>query len=108
MDSETPISRRPPVLQLFFLQGLAQRSDERLDAGEQAVAGRGQADAAAVCFGERSADFAFKGGEAFADGRLRDAQMGGGAGHAASGGEGDQGFDMGKHIYSFLEYNIVV
>jgi hypothetical protein len=39
---------------------------------------------------------------------LRDAQMGGGAGHAASGGEGDQGFDMGKHIYSFLEYNIVV
>jgi hypothetical protein len=28
-------------LQLFFLQGLAQRSDERLDAGEQAVARQG-------------------------------------------------------------------
>ena len=77
MDSETPISRRPPGLQLFLLQGLAQRSDERLDAGEQAVAGWGQADAAAVCFGEWSADFAFEGGE------------------------GDQGFDMGKHIFLF-------
>ena len=86
------------VVGFFLAQSLAQRGDQGRGALEQAVTDRGQAHAAAVGLGQGLADFAFQGGDALADRRLSDAELSGGAGHGAGGGEGAERFDLVEHV----------